>query len=209
MANTQIFEIPITKTSVDGTELLECQNVGGGADSSAQISVNTILNNYSAYRDGFFDYNDLATATTPFVHSGSGGYLPLPNDTLGAYTQTAYKPLGMSDIWDSATNQFDFSELSVGDMVEIRVDIALTTNTNNQESSVALALGIGSISEHILPIAHVSFKNSGTYQGARYIGFYMGGDDIINSPAEIQIDSDSTLSVRVHGWYVRVTRRFL
>ena len=40
----------------------------------------------SVKNHGFFDYNDLATATTPISVTGGAGFTYLTNDALGTFT---------------------------------------------------------------------------------------------------------------------------
>ena len=67
---------------------------------------------------GYFDYNDLATQTTP-LNAVSNVALKLTNDTEGANTSTDQNPYGVSYVWDYTTNQFNFSELEVGDTIDV------------------------------------------------------------------------------------------
>ena len=66
---------------------------------------------------GFLDYNDLATHTTPITLVANVDK-KLTNDTLGAFTNILYSPFGVNSIWNSSTNSYDFTELSLGDTID-------------------------------------------------------------------------------------------
>lgn len=153
---------------------------------------------------GWFDYNDAGATQS---HTGSGGFLKIENDGLGIYTQKDYKPLGMTDIWNSSTNQFDFSELSVGDMVDIRFDLVLTTNSNNQLVEGALYLAIGSANPYTLGFGSKTVKSSSTAELILNSNFYIGSEDTRSFPAEFRLNSDAILTIDVEGWYIKITRR--
>jgi len=157
---------------------------------------------------GWVDYNDLATATTPIPLTLADTFYDLTNDGLGGFTNKAYKPLGHGEIWDTALNQFDFSSLKLGDTVDIRYDVEITTSGANRDINTRLNLAIGSGSDYILPIDHHAYKAAGTYQIVRYISIYMGDDNTLNNPAKFAMSSDGTGdTVKVNGWYVRTIVR--
>lgn len=206
MANVEIKDITTTKSSFDGTELVEGQVAIGGVNSSFKASLADISDYVHKYKTGWVDYNDLATATVPLVHSGSGGYIDLPNDAAGAFTNKAYMPMGVSDIWDAANGRFYFTDLALGDMVDIRLDIQVTTTTSNQDVFVAFSLGIGG-SEYSLPFHYLSPKLAGTYSIVRYGGFYMGDSNTLDNYGNFSVDTDSAATIKVNGWYCKITRR--
>ena len=43
------------------------------------------------------------------------------NDKFGVYTNTTYVPTGVTSLFNSTTNQFDFSQLNVGDELKVKV----------------------------------------------------------------------------------------
>lgn len=153
---------------------------------------------------GWFDYND---SGTPQQHSGSGGFIKLTNDTLGQFTKRGFAPIGVSDVWNPVTNQFDFTELAVGDMIDIRFDMEMTTTSNNQEIYLQMAIGIGSSSPHELPFGQSIIKSATSGRFVRPINIYIGSDQTRDYPSEIQVDSDGTLPMIIRGWYVKITRR--
>ena len=155
---------------------------------------------------GFFDYNDLNTATTPITHNGSEGFKKLTNDTLGAFTTTEFRPKGMTTLWDAANSQFDFGELAIGDIVDLRVDLEVTTTSANQEIEIQLLIDIGG-SPYSINLLHASYKTAGTHKVVTYVGGYVGSAGTRDNPTEVQLDTDSSATIKVNGWYAKVVRR--
>ena len=98
----------------------------------------------------FFDYNDAATASSPLAVVGGAPFLALPNDGLGANTNKAFAPSTVTEVWDAATGQFDWAELELGDTIDLRVDVEVTTSTPNQLVDIELFLGVGA-AEYSIP----------------------------------------------------------
>lgn len=155
---------------------------------------------------GYFDYNDLITQTFP-LSAVANTPLKLTNDTNGANTSTSENPYGVSYVWDNTSNAFNFSELSVGDTIDIRIHIHVTTTTSNQKVILSSKLGIGSASEFTNSIYENQFKSSGLHEVSVVAPFYMGSNDIIDSPAELYLTTDASASVKVEGWYIRILRK--
>ena len=155
---------------------------------------------------GYFDYNDLITQTTP-LNAVANVALKLTNDTEGANTSTDQNPYGVSYVWDYTTNQFNFNELEVGDTIDVRIHVHITTTTSNQKVVLSSKLGIGSPSEFINSIYENQFKSSGLHEISVVAPFYMGSTDITDYPAELYLTTDSSATVKVDGWYVRILRK--
>ena len=158
---------------------------------------------------GFYDYNDTATHTTPISVTSGAGWVKLTNDTLGAQTKLDYGIDKAPNIWvGDSTNQFDFSNLSLGDIVDLRVDLTLTTTTPNTSVAVAINLGVGDASNYYLPIlSDRAFKSAATYQIAELNSIYMGNTLTLKNPAELKIKADNNIQVVVNGWFVKVFSR--
>jgi len=155
------------------------------------------------YLDGFMDY-DHGVSTQAYTT----GNLKLLNDGTGANTINTYKPLGISEFWNTTTNQFNFAELALGDEVTIRLDIIVQTTANSQESTTYLACGVGAVGAYNLPFETFQFKSAGTYQIARSIRFYLGNTLTKDNPAEFYFTSDANATITVNGFYISVKRRF-
>lgn len=131
----------------------------------------------------------------------------LDNDGAGSNSSTTYKISGHGNIWNTSTNRFDFSDLSVGDEVLIRVDLEVTTSASNDRVVVRLQLDIGG-TPFELPFIDMEFKNSGSHRVIKDLTLYIGSTGVRDNPAELQISSDTTGdSVQVNGWYVKTQVR--
>lgn len=150
---------------------------------------------------GWFDYNDLATQTTPINVVGGVDSI-LSNDGLGAFTNKTYPPVGVTDLWDASSNLFDFSELKLGDTVDIRLDLEVTTSVANQEVEVILEMAVGG-SVYEIPFTYNQFKASGSYTINRFTGIYMGDTNTLNNGARFLVRSPSACTVKINGWYIR------
>jgi hypothetical protein len=158
---------------------------------------------------GFADYNDFATSQPLGAISvtGGGAAVVITNDTLGAYTNTQFLPEGVDRLWDPSTNNFDWSDLKVGDMVDIRLDIIVKTLSSNTGIDVFLHLGTGAGAYSIPFIQEHNFKSSGNHQITSFNSIYIGDTNTLNNGGQFKITADANCSVAVNGWYVRCLRR--
>jgi len=156
---------------------------------------------------GYFHYTDTATQTTPLT------ILPdtnkkLTNDGLGAQTNLTQAPYGISTLFNTTTNEFDFSQLSIGDTLDLRVDLLLTTTSANQHYLVFLRVGEGSVAQYDLPILNGQIKSISSDN--RIIGnepFSIDYQEHIDNPATLYILSDDDGSVKVNGWFTSIIRK--
>ncbi|WP_296683331.1 tail fiber domain-containing protein [Flavobacterium sp.] len=155
---------------------------------------------------GYFDYNDLVTQTTPLT-AVANVPLKLTNDTAGANTNTSQNPYGVSYVWDTTTNQFHFAELSIGDTIDIRVHVQVTTTAANQKISLKAKFGIGSAYQFENSIYSGQFKTAGLNEISFVAPFYIGSTLIRDYPAELTLITDAGAAVKVDGWYVRILRK--
>jgi hypothetical protein len=178
----------------------------GGSRIPALISPGSRSVPEDIFSGGFFDYNDLTTQGTPIIVSADTPII-LTNDGAGPFTNTAYKPIGVTDVWSAGTDTFDWSELKLGDMVDIRLDLDVTTTLNNTEVKVDLQLAIGGFQYHIPWVLSENFKTAGTHKINTYNGIYMGDTNTLDNPARFEIVSDTDCTVVVNGWYVKIIQR--
>lgn len=159
-----------------------------------------LIKSVDGCRTGFFDYNDLATATTPINIPGTSTFIQLTNDGAGPFSNDAYAPVGVTDIWDTVNDRFFFTDLKLGDQVGVRVDIEVTTTVANQQVRLALELGNGG-SPYDLVFHTQTFKTAGTYNIVRYIQFYIGDANTLNNFGILKASSDGSATIVVNGWY--------
>lgn len=207
--------IIITRTVGDSVSTIFSQEASK-IDDPATNSVYDLVTTIKAYLQtdggdnfsgGWADYNDNATSGTPLTVTGGGAAVVLTNDTLGTYTNTSNLPDGVDRLWDSSTNNFDWSDLKVGDMVDIRLDITVITSSSNTGIDVLLHLGTGGGAYNIPFIQEHNFKSSGTHQVTRFNSIYMGDSNTLDNGGQFKITSDANCTVTVNGWYVRCIRK--
>lgn len=154
---------------------------------------------------GGFDYADLATQTTPLAYTT--GYLQLTNDALGSKTFLSQPPYGVTRFWDEATNTLDFSQLSIGDKVDLNILLFVTTSGANQNTDIKLLLGEGTANEETYFIESFFTKTAGVTEMDGEISFMIKNNDHKNTPAKILFSSDASASIEVNTWKIYVIRK--
>jgi hypothetical protein len=155
---------------------------------------------------GFLDYADLTTATTPIEVTALGSPVKITNDGAGANTNKLYPPTGVTDIWNTVTNTFDFSQLSLGDEVALRLELVVNTSTPNQNVDVDIRLAEGTASEYTIPFGRGIARFAGDYHALRYNGIYIGNSDTLTGGGFFEVSSDNDCDVEVVGWYCKITK---
>jgi hypothetical protein len=179
---------------------------GVSVDSKLLKGTGTAANPLSTNNlDGFWDYSDLATQSTPLAYTT--GEMSLTCDGAGPYTLTTYRPYDITDIFDAVNGEFDFSGLAVGDELTVRTDIVVTTSANNQEVKLMLKCDIGG-SPYYLTAGVWHFKTAGVHPIVATNHLYIGNAGTRDNPAEMVMTSDASASVVVNGFYVTTKRRY-
>lgn len=156
-------------------------------------------------RAGYASYSDLATVTTPIVVPPNTP-TKLTNDGLGPQTQNTYLPTGVGDIWDAAGQTFDFVDLKNGTMLDVRLDMLVTTTVPNQEVEVALRLAISGF-EYDIHFDSRQYKAAGEHHISAYEGIYIGDDNTRLNGGEFLITSDDNATVVMNGFYCKAILR--
>lgn len=197
--------MPTSHSTLTGIDLHEPKGAADAASGQVYVANGAGSGTWTnRVQMGFLDYNDLATATTKIVVPGTGTYVALTNDGAGPNTNKTYKPSGVTDIWDASTNKFDFSELSLGDVVDIRLDIDVIIATSNTEIEVALELADGAYDINV--VNTTNFKTTGTKKVGTYKGIYMGDSGTLSGEGFFKIKSDTACTVQVNGWYCKIIK---
>jgi len=152
---------------------------------------------------GWWDYNDTATTATPIALTSAGVEYQLTNNGLGGNTNTTYRLPAVTNIWNTSTNYFQFTGLKLGDTVDLRIDIEVTTGSVNNNIDLIMELGIGA-SPYKLTLDRRLLKSSGANAYVVLASIYIGNTLTLNNPARLLIKNDSTGSTcKVNGWFVR------
>lgn len=174
--------------------------VANGATSGTwQIPANAYFGSYL--------YEDTTTTGTPIAFTLANTQYELTNDGAGASSIT-FPTLGVADIWDVATNRFDFSGMALGDGFELRLTGQFVTSGANHALSLWIEFGIGGTPFQIPLLTQSNFKNAATHTISTHKGFFMGSTNVLNNPARILGSSDNTGDTFIiDEFYISVTRR--
>ena len=117
-------------------DAVTAQVAAEAAAATAEAFANSFLGN------GFLDYNDTSTSTTP-VTIVEDVWTTLPNNGAGAFSNSTYGPAGVTTFMDTTTGAIDPRELTLGDTLLIRNDFTINPNTNNALLEFRYELGAG------------------------------------------------------------------
>jgi hypothetical protein len=156
-------------------------------------------------RGGMFNIQDTATTVTP-ITTVADTWTLVTNDAQGVLTTFDYLPEGVtSDIYDAATGQFDFSELNVGDLFDVRCEVQVTTTSPNTTFDMRFHAGIGSGTDIYIPLVQdQQYKRTGVYSP---FGHNIG--TLLTSlfqdyPSQIEVKTDDECDIVVSGALVRL-----
>lgn len=152
---------------------------------------------------GYAVYDDSRASTLTLT---ANTLTVVPNDALGTATTNIYLPLGVTNLWNAGTSSFDFSQLSVGDTVELRIIVQPTTTNNNTEIELDLYLGSG-LNQYKVPfITTQNFQFAGTFEATRYTSFPIRDEDTRTSAAQFKAKADKDCTLQTDDFFVKVTR---
>ncbi len=115
------------KTDNQTSALAEIYKVTAANVNEIKTSTNALYDTLG----GFAFYEDTATTATP-INLSQDTWTDLTNNKAGTGTETTYKPTYITgDLWDSATNTIDLSEVPVGKVILVRNDYDITTGAAN------------------------------------------------------------------------------
>lgn len=184
---------------------------------ATEIKVETVANANTAERVGGLledmTQQHYIMGVVDYNHGGStqnytSGEMVLINDETGVNTYKGGLPEGITDIWDKTTNTFDFSNLSINDTVNIRLDVNFTTTSPNQNVDIKLVLAQDTVAEYELPfIIDKTLKTAAPHRDIRFNGLYIGNEYTRDNPAQFVFSSDDTATVSVNGFYCNIFKK--
>ena len=158
---------------------------------------------------GSLHYADLETQTTPFTTVANVAK-KLNNDALGSLTNIANAPYGISTLWNSVGSFFiDLTQLSIGDLVNLRVDMLITPSAINSQYRVFLKMAIGSAEPWELTLVNSDRKLATEFQINDSVNFDIARQSLINFPSELWIETSVNTTIKIKGWYFNVIRKGL
>ena len=155
--------------------------------------------------NGFIDYNNTDNPTA----LASNTWQTLPNDGLGAFSNSTYAPVGVASLIDTSDGSIDVSELDLGDVILIRNDFSITPDTNNALLEFRYQLGTGGA---IYTLETVMGRlDDGSGKPYRFSLkpdlIYMGDTNTRDNPITLQIRLSTSGSVSNAGSVVTVIKR--
>ena len=157
---------------------------------------------------GFIDYNDTSTTTTPLVLS-SDVWTTIPNNGAGAFTNYTYKPSGITELMNVVTGAIDPAELVLGDTILIRNDYTITPGTNNTLLEFRYALGGGGSTYTLEKIIGRLDSGSGNPYRFSLVPdlIYIGDLNTKDNPIEIQVRLSASGTLVNAGTVIQVIKR--
>jgi hypothetical protein len=157
---------------------------------------------------GFVNYNDALTAVTP-ITMPAATWVKLTNNKLGPSTVTSVLPGGITNLWSTVNNQLIFTEVPLLSVLELRIDVEITTVGTNREVKLAIDFAIGSAGAFTLPVFEMVYRNAGAHQIVVNIPFYIGSANTRDFPAEIKAINEVAGTAKVNGWFIQVTKNLV
>ena len=187
-----------TKINANTTELY-----ADVAANETAIIANTALITGFTKTYHFYD-NDTATAATPIVHGAGSTTTYLTNNTLGTGTES-YNPNSKTKLWNPATNEFDFSSLKLGDVLDFRFDLIINHGAA-QEVDLFVSLAEGTAGAYELKASHNYYKTASNNVTVT-AGFKLPitGDTTRLNSARVRFASIAAATVVVYGFYYQIT----
>lgn len=154
---------------------------------------------------GFVDYND----NTGSINLVSDTWTDVPNNKQGAFTNIAYAPNGVTNLMDGNTGYLDFSELTLGSDVLIRIDFSVTPNTNNSLLETRYVLGQGA-DEYVLPVRSRRLDSGSgipysSEKGSFYI--YMGDNNTLGGVGKLQVRLSTIGTLTNSGVAIKIYKK--
>lgn len=157
--------------------------------------------------NGFIDYNDTATTSTPIILP-IDTWTTMTNDGLGAFSNDNYAPNGVTELLNVSTGAIDIAELPLGSAILIRNDYTVTPSANNALLMFRYSLGG--------PFPYTLEKTVGRLDAGSGIPYrfslnsdyiYAGDENTRNSPIVLQIKLSAAGTVVNTGTVIQVLKK--
>ena len=182
----------------------------GEANSSVRAKINGNANDAESRLaaleggQGFEDAND----TTGAVALSAGVWTAVPNNGAGPFSNTAYRPEGISQLFDTTAGKFDPTELNLGDVIFIRNDFEVTPSVNGAYLEYRYTLGTGA-NAYTLP-SQLGTLSNGAGVGYRFAvradKIYMGDTNTRDNLIGLEIKCSEPATLVNAGSVVSVVR---
>lgn len=163
----------------------------------------TLFSKVEDSKMGNYDYNNTASS-----QSFTGTEIELFNNSLGSLTDVSNGLKSIPEPYNNVTNAFDWSKLDIGDRVDIRLDVTITTTTANQIVELYMKNAIGGANPYNISWLEKGYKNSGLQNSIQISNFfYLKDDNTRLNPSKFAFMSDDNATILVTGWLVSITKR--
>lgn len=174
-------------------------------DINGDTVTKKIVDYDSSPGNGFADYNNTDNPTSITEDT----WTTIPNDGLGAFSNSTYIPAGVTRFIDTSTGQFDFSDLSLGDSVLIRNDFSINPDTNNALLEMRYQLGDGAGAYTLETV--IGRLDDGSGKDYRFALkpdlIYMGDANTRDNPVTLQIKLSASGTVSNAGSVIQLIRK--
>jgi hypothetical protein len=179
--------------------------------ASAEVQGN-VLAVYDNVKGGYGSYSDANTQTNPIITT-IGVWTQLTNDGLGSGTDLVYLPPNVTQLWDTTLNQFDTSQLSLGETATFRSDIVVTPSQNNTVIELELLVNLRDSGGVLVGTENLAFgteilgRGAGVaYEISEVKTFGVGNQYVIYGEALVRIKTSRPCDVEVKRFFIGVTK---
>lgn len=154
-----------------------------------------------------FVYLENTSTDTTLINYTANDFLPLINNVLGTKTSYTFAPNGVTSIWNSSTNRFDFSELEIGDQIIIYLDVEITPTQNGQRFVVDFSVADGTSDISTVTIYDNSnFLNSTVKAIKPFIVHTFTNENQITGPSKLTLFSSLNASLKIKSFIIDITK---
>ena len=154
---------------------------------------------------GWGVYQDETTQTTPLAYTT--GLLQITNDGDGAKTQKTYFPFGVSDTFNVSTNEFDFSQFNIGDVVRLEVNLEVTTTVTNQNVAIDFKSAIGGALEETNRVYENELSAIGVLSVNFVTEILIKNSDVVSLPSQLLFSSNDVCDIAVNTFKTVCVRK--
>lgn len=166
---------------------------------------------FEKVNDNFTELYDKKFGVWNYQHDGgsqaitSSVWTPVENDGLGANTITTFALSGV-DIYDLMSQRFDYTDLTLADSIEYRVDGDITTTSAYQVVQLRVVISFGDLNIP-LNLYYNTFKAAGTYPVFATLRSPLLTESVRTNPARIEIFTDAGATLDLKGYNIQVTKQ--
>ena len=172
---------------------------------ASMIKVNDNFTEVYNSTNGFIDYND----TTGSIALTANTWTAIPNNGLGAFSNSTYKPQNVSELMNVSTGEIDPTELTLGDTILIRNDFKVNPNTNNALLEFRYQLGNGG-GAYTLE-TNLGRLDDGSGKDYRFSLkpdlIYMGDSNTIDNAIKLQVKLSTNGTLTNSGSVIQLIKR--